>query len=73
MTRLTTLIGGFWVEAINGLNEMSIENQIAEHCDHLGTACPECGENMYQELGSTILECASLECSHTIDTDEDLN
>jgi len=39
----------------------------------LESACPLCGENMYMELGSTILECASEECDHTIDTDEDLN
>ena len=52
---------------------MSIENQIAEHCDPLESACPKCGENMHMELGSTILECASEECDHTIDTDEDLN
>ena len=28
--------------------------------------CPECGANMYIELGSTVLECS--ECEHEIDT-----
>ena len=68
-TPLTTLVGGFWVEAINGLNEMSIENQIADHNNPLEAFCSECGANMYQELGSTILQCS--ECDHTFETDKD--
>jgi len=55
----------------NGLNEMSIENQISDHCNTQESICPECHANMYIELCSTVLKCS--ECDHTIETDEDLN
>ncbi len=48
---------------------MSIEDQVADHCNALESYCPECGANMYIELGSTILECS--ECENTIETDTD--
>lgn len=50
---------------------MSIENQIADHCNTQESICPECNANMYIELCSTVLKCS--ECDHTIETDEDLN
>jgi len=57
----------FWVVKYRGLNEMSIEDSIAEHCNTHETACNECGENMYIELGSTTLKCASDECGNEIE------
>lgn len=61
----------FLVLKYRGLSEMSIENQITDHCNPLESSCPKCGENMFMSLGSTLLECASDECDHTIETDED--
>lgn len=46
-----------------------ISNQIAQHCNAEESYCPECGANMYIELGETKLVCC--ECDYTIDTLED--
>ena len=46
-----------------------ISNQIADYCSTTESYCPECGANMYIELGETDLVCS--ECDCTIDTLED--
>ena len=70
----TTLIGGFWVEAINGLSEMTrcyVSEQIAAHCSHdKESFCPICSANMYlEEHDSSVLACS--ECNYSFDAEED--
>ena len=54
---------------------MSIENQIAKHCDEDESICPECESPMTENFyaGSSWLECDNQQCGHIIDLTEDLN
>lgn len=50
------------------MSNCHVSNQIANHCNEEESICPECGANMYIELGETDLVCS--ECGNTIDTEE---
>lgn len=50
-----------------------ISNQVDEHCDEEESICPICESTMtFDDVHQEILICDNEECSHEIDTEEDL-